>query len=655
MFINIFLFTLISSNIINAFKICKPNTIHHNFKLKSSTDDYFKDINVIRNFKGFFQSENYNDVVNDVINNKISRILINNNYKEVVTVDNIPSEDLYLYNHYHISNIDPVVLPNLVQKTSEHNVPIYFVNFLPENIINIKGIINELFVISSYIIPLFVIITIISSISNIRSLTRQNKMGQRGKGNNFNNPFGIPDLNGDDKFVKPNVSLTSWAGSPEVIEECYEVISYIENKEKYKQIGAEMPKGILLEGPPGTGKTLLAKAIATETNSSFISMSGSEFVELFVGMGASRVRDLFDSARENRPCIIFIDEIDAVARQRGTGINMANDEREQTLNQLLYEMDGFNDNEDIVVMAATNRKDVLDQALLRPGRFDRIIRVPLPDKDSRIKILDFYLQSKNIFNFDVSGIAELTDGFSGAQLKNLINEAAILSARNNYTIIQEKYIFDSFEKLIVGLIKQNATVHESTKLRVAIHESGHSILALKFRDYFDFKKASIQPTYNGAGGYTIFTEKPEIKEGGLYTKDMLKKRLIVSMGGKAAESLFYGNNFVSLGSYEDLKQANILAKRMIGNFGMGEKMEVFFNEDIGDEINPFVGRSIALGDKYSEYTKFIMDKESLDLVKEAYNEAKQILSDNLDKLIELSDLLQNKTVVYDKDIHYNVL
>ena len=655
MFINIFLFTLISSNIINAFKICKPNTIHHNFKLKSSTDDYFKDINVIRNFKGFFQSENYNDVVNDVINNKISRILINNNYKEVVTVDNIPSEDLYLYNHYHISNIDPVVLPNLVQKTSEHNVPIYFVNFLPENIINIKGIINELFVISSYIIPLFVIITIISSISNIRSLTRQNKMGQRGKGNNFNNPFGIPDLNGDDKFVKPNVSLTSWAGSPEVIEECYEVISYIENKEKYKQIGAEMPKGILLEGPPGTGKTLLAKAIATETNSSFISMSGSEFVELFVGMGASRVRDLFDSARENRPCIIFIDEIDAVARQRGTGINMANDEREQTLNQLLYEMDGFNDNEDIVVMAATNRKDVLDQALLRPGRFDRIIRVPLPDKDSRIKILDFYLQSKNIFNFDVSGISELTDGFSGAQLKNLINEAAILSARNNYTIIQEKYIFDSFEKLIVGLIKQNATVHESTKLRVAIHESGHSILALKFRDYFDFKKASIQPTYNGAGGYTIFTEKPEIKEGGLYTKDMLKKRLIVSMGGKAAESLFYGNNFVSLGSYEDLKQANILAKRMIGNFGMGEKMEVFFNEDIGDEINPFVGRSIALGDKYSEYTKFIMDKESLDLVKEAYNEAKQILSDNLDKLIELSDLLQNKTVVYDKDIHYNVL
>ena len=658
MFINIFLFTLINCNIIHAFKKCKNYIIDHNFKLKSSNDDYFKDVNIIHNFKGFFQSENYNDVVNDVTNNKISRILINSNYKEVISVDNIPSEDLYLYNHYHISNIDPVVLPNLVQKTSEYHVPIYFVNFSPENVINIKSILNELFTVTSYVIPVFFLISIISSISNMRSFTRQNKMGQRvkgQKGQKFNNPFGIPDFNGDDKYVKPNVSLTSWAGSPEVIEECYEVISYIENKEKYKLIGAEMPKGILLEGPPGTGKTLLAKAIATETNSSFISMSGSEFVELFVGMGASRVRDLFDSARENRPCIIFIDEIDAVARQRGTGINMANDEREQTLNQLLYEMDGFNDNEDIVVMAATNRKDVLDQALLRPGRFDRIIKVPLPDKDSRIKILNFYLQSKNIFNFDVSSIAELTDGFSGAQLKNLINEAAILSARNNFTIIQEKYIFDSFEKLIVGLIKQNATINESTKIRVAIHESGHSILALKFKEYFDFKKASIQPTYNGAGGYTIFTEKPQIKEGGLYTKDMLKKRLIVSMGGKAAESIYYGNDFVSLGSFEDLKQANNLAKRMIGNFGMGEKMEVFFNEDIGDESNPFVGRSIALGDKYSEYTKFIMDKESLDLVKEAYNEAKQILTDNFETLWSFSKLLQDKTVVYDKDIDYNII
>jgi cell division protease FtsH len=380
-------------------------------------------------------------------------------------------------------------------------------------------------------------------------------------------------------------------------------------------------------------------------------MSGSEFVELFVGMGAARVRELFDNARENTPCIIFIDEIDAVGRQRGAGINMANDEREQTLNQLLYEMDGFNNNDDIVIMAATNRRDVLDQALLRPGRFDRIIRVPLPDKQSREKILEFYFHNKYInITFDISSIAELTDGFSGAELKNLINEAAIISVKNNYTDIQEKYIFDAFEKSIVGLIKTNALIAPSTKLRVAIHESGHSLLALKYSEYFDFQKASIQPTYNGAGGYTIFTEKPEVKEGGLYTKDLLKKRLVISMGGKAAEAVYYGNDFVSLGAFQDLKQANSLAKRMIGNFGMGNKLEVFFNEDIGDDSSPFLGRSLSFGDKYSEHTRFTMDKESLELVNEAYLTAKNILEENKNTLIEFSELLQNNTVIYNREI-----
>jgi cell division protease FtsH len=412
-----------------------------------------------------------------------------------------------------------------------------------------------------------------------------------------------------------------------------------------------MPKGILLEGPPGTGKTLLAKAIATETNSTFVSMSGSEFVELFVGMGASRVRELFNNARTNKPSIIFIDEIDAVGRQRGAGINMANDEREQTLNQLLYEMDGFNNNDDIVVMAATNRRDVLDQALLRPGRFDRIIRIPVPDKASREKILDYYIKDKKTDKpFDLEAIAELTQGFSGAQLKNLINEAAILSARNNETVVQEKYIFDAFEKLIVGLIRNNVKVPEVTKTRVAIHESGHAILSLLFNNYFDFQKASIQPTYNGAGGYTIFTEKPEFKDG-LYTKDLLKKRLIVTLGGKAAESIFYGDEYISLGANEDLNQANRLARRMIGNFGMGDKLEVFFNDNIGDESNPFLGRSLGVGDKYSQYTKFVMDKETLQLVNDAYKEAKYILTNYYDKLVSFSELLKNNTVVMKQDVY----
>jgi cell division protease FtsH len=619
-----------------------------------SVNDFYEDLNILHKFKFYFPKENYNDVVKDLLDNKVSKILVDSTYKQLVSVDNLLTDDMP-YNHYHISDINPIVVPNLVEKTSELHVPIYFVDFTPENIVNFQNIFGQLIGLLNYAFPLLFLFSILSSLRSFNAMQRPpTNMNIRGQ-QNSNNPFGfMPNFqkkDDDDNMLKPNVSLSSWAGSPEVIDECREVISYIENKEKYKLIGADMPKGILLEGPPGTGKTLLAKAIATETNSTFISISGSEFVELFVGMGAARVRELFDSARENRPCIIFIDEIDAVGRQRGAGVNMANDEREQTLNQMLYEMDGFNNNEDIVVMAATNRKDVLDQALLRPGRFDRIIRVPLPDKQSREKILDFYFNSKKFDKqVDVSSVAELTDGFSGAQLKNLINEAAILSARNNYTVIQEKYIYDAFEKSLVGLIKTNATVAPTTRLRVAIHESGHSLLALKFKEYFDFQKASIQPTYNGAGGYTIFSEKPEIKEGGLYTKDILKKRLIVAMGGKAAESIFYGNDFVSLGAIQDLKQANSLAKRMIGNFGMGEELEVFFNEDIGDDSNPFLGRSLAFGDKYSENTRFLMDKESLNLVREAFFEAKDILEKNREKLIEFSELLQNNTVVLNNDL-----
>jgi cell division protease FtsH len=622
--------------------------------------DFSNELQFIQKSKFYFIKENYNDVVEDLLNNKLSKIYIDNKYNQLVTVDNLPKDDI-LYNHYHWSDINEAIVPNLIQKTSESHIPLYFVNFIPQSITNIQNLAGEILSFASYALPIFFLLSFLSSLyraNTMQGMTPKmnGKLPQSRNGNGFGGspmgPFGFPSAQKETQlFVKPNVSLASWAGSPEVIEECKEVISYIGNKEIYKEIGAEMPKGILLEGPPGTGKTLLAKAIATETNSTFITISGSEFVELFVGMGASRVRDLFENARENRPSIIFIDEIDAVGRQRGAGINMANDEREQTLNQLLYEMDGFNNNEDVVVLAATNRRDVLDQALLRPGRFDRIIRVPVPDKYSREKILDFYIKDKKTDKqFDIKAIAELTDGFSGAQLKNLINEAAILSARNNQTMIQEKYIFESFEKLIVGLIRNNADMQYETKERVAIHESGHALLSIIFNKYFDFQKASIQPTYNGAGGYTIFSEKPEIKEGGLYTKDILRKRLIVTLGGKAAESIYYGDDFVSVGANEDLRQANKLARRMIGNFGMGDKLEVFFDDNIGDESNPFLGRSLGVGDKYSQYTKYAIDKESLELVNNAYKDAKKILNQNYDKLIEFSLLLVNNTVVMSSDL-----
>lgn len=640
--------------------------------LKANNDLNAVDVNLVHKFRGLFDKDTYNDVVNDILDKKVSKILVDTNYKQLVSIDSLPASynDLDLppqdiiYNHYHLADINPIVLPNLIEKSSDMHIPIYFVNFTPEIFLNLQNVLNEIFTIGSYAFPILFLLSFLGSLRNMDTMSnpnlpprsRMSQMSQRNnintrnnnRNNNNNNPFSLMGNNNQQKteFVKPNVTLDSWAGSPEVIEECREVISYIENKERFKKIGADMPKGILLDGPPGTGKTLLAKAIAGETNSTFLSISGSEFVELFVGMGAARVRELFDNARANTPCIIFIDEIDAVGRQRGAGINMANDEREQTLNQLLYEMDGFNNNDDIVVMAATNRKDVLDQALLRPGRFDRLIRVALPDKESREKILSYYLRDICVDQeFDISAIADLADGFSGAQLKNLINEAAILSARNNHTVIQEKYIFDAFEKSIVGLIKTNAKVAPATKLRVALHESGHSLLVLHFSEYFEFKKASIQPTYNGAGGYTLFTEKPEIKEGGLYTKDVLKKRLIVTMGGKAAEAIYYGNDFVSMGAIQDLKQANSLAKRMIGNFGMGDSLEVFYNEDVGDDGNPFLGRSLAMGDKYSDHTRLLMDKESLALVKEAYATAKEILEENKDKLLEFSERLQRETTI----------
>jgi cell division protease FtsH len=640
----IFLFTPIIN--INSFLLKKG-------LVKMSSNDNI-DWTVVHKYKNLLTKDTYNNIIQNVMDNKVDKLFINNNYKEIVSVDNLPKND-FIYNHYHVAPINPVVLPNLVEKTSESHVPIFFTDF-DINFFSLENLENLLSSTSSFlglVVPLYIVGNVILFVltrnnpsTNI-NLSKNNIQQQNSKGNPF---FGFMKNKNDD-FEKPNITLASWAGSPEVLEECKEVITYIENKERFAQIGAEMPRGILLEGPPGTGKTLLAKAIASETKSTFISIAASEFVELFVGMGAARVRELFKNARENRPCIIFIDEIDAVGRQRGAGINMANDEREQTLNQILYEMDGFNDNNDIIIMAATNRKDVLDQALLRPGRFDRIIRVPLPDTSSREKILDFYLKNKSLEKpFDVSLIAELTSGFSGAQLKNLINEAAILSARYNYTTIQERYIFDAFEKSVVGLIKTNATIAPATKLRVALHEAGHALLTLKFKEYFDFQKVSIQPTYNGAGGYTLFSEKPEIKEGGLYTKDLFKKRLIITMGGKAAESIYYGDNHVSLGAVQDLSQANSLAKRMIGNFGMGNKLEVFYNEDVSDESNPFLGRSFGSGSKYSQSTKYMMDKETLELVKEAYQEAKKILSLNRVHLIKIAELLQKDTIIYSKDM-----
>jgi len=625
--------TIFVSTVVSFIPLYKTN---NPYKIKMINQDNI--YNVLK-YKNIIPETTYNSLLTKIKNHDVDAIYFTK------TLDTAISEDKdamgELITDYSYTHINPVVVKSIVDESTKNKVETFF---LQEPRISTFDVVSaNLFMFANnYVFP-FLFLSFIISLFRNPSVTSGGFPGMPGMPGNKINADKI-------NMIKANISLSSFAGSPEIFEECTEVVSYLKNDTIYKQAGAEIPRGILLEGPPGTGKTLLAKAIASEADANFISIAASEFVEVFVGMGASKIRSLFKRARENKPCIIFIDEIDAVGRQRGAGINMANDEREQTLNQLLAEMDGFADNDGILIMGATNRKDVLDAALLRPGRFDRIILVPLPDKQSRKEIFKVHSRNKQLnpeINFEL--VAELTNGFSGAQIKNLLNEAAIFASRKGETVIQEIDLLNALDKLIVGLSKKVDNRSDDSKKRIAIHEAGHALLVALFDKYFDLKKVTMQSTYNGAGGYTLFNEYESITESGLYTKDLLKKRLIIGMGGKAAETIFYGENFVSVGAVQDLKQTNSLAQRMIGNYGMGTELEVFFNDNL-DNGTPFLGRSLASGDKYSEKTKEILDKEALDLVNAAYNEAKNLLIENKDTMnIIVDEILKNYTL-YGDDI-----
>jgi cell division protease FtsH len=613
----------------------------HSLEVPRPIRSQITDSSIFERVKPYLHEDQYTSLISKIKTHKISELYFPPKLDAVVShnVDVVddPNED------YSITTVNPSIVTSIVKLADENEVNTIFLKDPPQNqyIADAANLFN--FALNS-VFPIFLLVSI------FRVFTmNQPPMGGGGFGPNMGKQ---PQINVDKLSIQQNnITLSSFAGSEEIMRECTEVVSYLKNSTLYEMAGAKIPRGILLEGPPGSGKTLLAKAIASEAEANFVATSGSEFVEIFVGMGASKVRTLFDSARNSRPCIIFIDEIDAVGRQRGAGINMANDEREQTLNQLLSEMDGFADNDGIMIIAATNRKDVLDAALLRPGRFDRIITVPYPDRDSRKSILQVHATNKKLDeNINLDYIAELTAGFSGAQLKNLLNEAAIYAVRNGGIIITETNIVDALEKLIVGIVKTRDERSPDSLRRVAIHEIGHAFLAAYFKQYFDLKKVTIQSTYNGAGGYTLFNEYLNITESGLYTKDLLTKRLIVTMGGKAAETIYYGNNYVSVGAVQDLKQANNLAKRMIGNYGMGNKLEAFYNENVEDDRNPFLGRSLALGSKYSEKTKDIMDRETLELVTFALNEAKNILMNHQQIVNDLVDCLFNNTTLTGSEV-----
>ena len=601
------------------------------------------EVNKVINSRFALQNIPYNQLLDRIQNKDISKIYFSNKYNEVISEKKTESDDLF--EDFVITDIIPQVTNDLIDLSVKNRVePVFKIKMEQPNPVQVLASESYQFI-SNTVFP-FIFLSTLFSIFRVIFMTSRNRNMNSG------GPFGqsMPgslniDLKKDkETMMRSNITLQSFAGSPEIFEECTEIVSYLKNGTIYENAGAQIPRGILLEGPPGTGKTLLAKAIASDTDANFISITASEFVEVFVGVGASKVRNLFETARKNQPCIIFIDEFDSIGRQRGVGLNMANDEREQTLNQLLAEMDGFADNKGILVIAATNRKDILDSALLRPGRFDRIIKVSLPDKNSRYDILKIHIKNKQLSpNVNLELVAELTSGFSGAQLKNLMNEAAIYTARRGETVIQNQDVLDALEKLVVGLVRKSDTRSDESKRRVAIHEIGHAFLCSQFKEYFDLKKVTIQSTYNGAGGYTLFNERQNITESGLYTKDLYKKQLIIAMGGKAAERIFYGNDFISVGAIQDLKQANGLAERMIGNYGMGDHLEPFFNKN----LDPMTARN---GDTYSEEIKKIIDEESLELVNVALIEAINILMLNYQKINILVEELLKKNTLYGNEL-----
>ena len=432
------------------------------------------------------------------------------------------------------------------------------------------------------------------------------------------------------------VTFADVAGLKEEKEELEEIVDFLKAPRKYTQLGARIPKGVLLEGPPGTGKTLLAKAVAGEAGVPFFSISGSDFVEMFVGVGASRVRDLFQDAKKNAPCIVFIDEIDAVARRRGSGLGGGHDEREQTLNQLLVEMDGFGVNEGIIVMAATNRKDILDPAILRPGRFDRDVIVGRPDVGGREEILKVHARNKPLGDdVDLKQIAQTTAGFSGADLENLLNEAAILAAKENRVFIQQSDIRHAFVKVGIGPEKKSRIVSEKERRITAYHEAGHAILFHVLPDVGPVYSVSIIPT-GGAGGYTM--PLPE-KDDMFNTKGHMLQEITVSLGGRVAEEEIFDD--ITTGASQDIKQATAIAKSMITKFGMSEKLGLINYDNDSDEV--FIGRDFGHTSRgYGEKVAGTIDEEVKRIIDECYAQARSIIQEYHPVLEKCAELLLEK-------------
>ena len=480
----------------------------------------------------------------------------------------------------------------------------------------------------TYMLPMLVVLAV--GIFLFMMMNAQQAGGGNGKMMNFGKSRAKMTL-GD-----KSVTFAQVAGLKEEKEELEEIVDFLKEPGKYTGVGARIPKGVLLEGPPGTGKTLLAKAVAGEAGVPFFSISGSDFVEMFVGVGASRVRDLFEEAKHNAPCIVFIDEIDAVARRRGTGMGGGHDEREQTLNQLLVEMDGFAPNLGVIVMAATNRVDILDPAILRPGRFDRKVAVGTPDIGGREEILKVHAKNKPLGDdVNLQQIAQTTAGFTGADLENLLNEAAIIAAKENRSFIAQKDIKRAFIKVGIGAEKKSRIISDKEKKITAYHEAGHAILFHVLPDVGPVYTVSIIPTGVGAAGYTMpLPEKDEM----FATKSRMLQDIMVSLGGRIAEEIIFGD--ITTGASSDIKKATKTARRMVTRYGMSDHIGVICYDDDDDEV--FIGKDLAHAKAHSEEISGEIDKEVKSIIDDCYTKAKDIILQHEDVLHSCAQLLLEK-------------
>ncbi|MCB6198411.1 ATP-dependent zinc metalloprotease FtsH [Acetatifactor sp. DFI.5.50] len=480
----------------------------------------------------------------------------------------------------------------------------------------------------TYMLPMLVVLAV--GIFLFMMMNAQQAGGGNGKMMNFGKSRAKMTL-GD-----KSVTFAQVAGLKEEKEELEEIVDFLKEPGKYTGVGARIPKGVLLEGPPGTGKTLLAKAVAGEAGVPFFIISGSDFVEMFVGVGASRVRDLFEEAKHNAPCIVFIDEIDAVARRRGTGMGGGHDEREQTLNQLLVEMDGFGVNEGIIVMAATNRVDILDPAILRPGRFDRKVAVGTPDVGGREEILKVHAKNKPLGDdVNLQQLAQTTAGFTGADLENLLNEAAIIAAKENRSFIAQKDIKRAFIKVGIGAEKKSRIISDKEKKITAYHEAGHAILFHVLPDVGPVYTVSIIPTGVGAAGYTMpLPEKDEM----FATKSRMLQDIMVSLGGRIAEEIIFGD--ITTGASSDIKKATKTARRMVTRYGMSDHIGVICYDDDDDEV--FIGKDLAHAKAHSEEISGEIDKEVKSIIDDCYTKAKDIILQHEDVLHSCAQLLLEK-------------